>query len=100
MYEFINTMPPSYMLIVAVSCLLLGVIVGFFLCAILMMSSRADDEEQLTILRQQGIPVAWRYRIGESMKWIYSEDGDEVNLIPDHWQLQSLSLISNVTSIE
>lgn len=105
MYEFINTLPPSYMLFVAVSCLLLGVVIGFFLCALLVMGSRMDDTmeyeaEYLQAMKQRGVPVAWRYRIGESMKWIYADDEEEVHLVPDHWQLQSLALITNVTSIE
>lgn len=101
MYEFINSLPPSYMLIVAVSCLLLGVVLGFFL----VMGSRSDDAmeyeaEYLQAMKQRGVPVAWRYRISESMKWIYADDEEEVHLVPDHWQLQSLALITNVTSIE
>lgn len=105
MYEFVYSLLPSSTAIIAACCLLLGVFVGFLLCSMLVVGSRTDyamehEAAYLQALKQHGAPVAWRFRICDGAKWIYTDEERRVQLVPDHWQLQSLALITNVTAIE
>lgn len=92
---------PSTVLAIAAAFLVLGVIFGWGLCALLMAASRSDDESDFHArLMALSTPVLWRYRIGESMRWIYTEDGNEVPLVPSHWQCQSFGLIANMVDLD
>lgn len=92
---------PSTVLAIASAFLILGLLIGFGLCALLTAGSIADDamEHDEMMLRMRH-PVCWRYRPVASGRWIYSEDYSEVGLVPAHWQCQSLGLIANMFDLD
>ena len=85
---------PLMVLQVALAFLFLGLTLGWFVCSLVVAASKSDDEmdfEELLLFAKK--PVLWRYRVGQSVAWIYTDEASETNLVPAHWQKQAFALV-------
>jgi len=95
----------SQVLLVAVSCLTLGAVLGVMFISMCIVGRRADEQEfdfEAKRFTHDGVAVAWRGRpqpVDGKHKWAWRLSSEGPDTFPEHWQIQGLGVICEVKDL-